>query len=108
MIHPENAIPDPLSDVPGAVIMALQKRTEWGVEQKALLEQLQKMLLRKGYIRFCGKTSFHHLASVGSSCLYDVPRNKRGHLSAFRGKRVRIVCVGSERLDSELMAGVFK
>ena len=35
----------------------------------------------------------------------DVPDGRRGKLTPFRGKTVRIVCIGSEQFDRVLMAG---
>jgi len=73
-----------------------------------LLKQLIHMLGRKRYITFVGHPARYRLTLIGQSCLMDVPANKRGHLSAFRGKRIRLVCVGSGRFERQLMAGVFQ
>jgi len=108
MTHPQLQLPDPLTDNAGILIKALQDRTTWSAEQKGLLEQLIEMLGRKRYITFVGHPARYHLTQIGQSCLMDVPTNKRGHLSAFRGKRIRLVCVSSGRFDRQLMAGVFQ
>ncbi len=108
MTHPQLQLPDPLTDNAGILIKALQDRTTWSAEQKGLLEQLIHMLGRKRYITFVGHPARYHLTQIGQSCLMDVPTNKRGHLSAFRGKRIRLVCVSSGRFDRQLMAGVFQ
>jgi hypothetical protein len=49
----------------------------------------------KNYIGFAGHPNRYHLSVVGESCLYQIPTNRRGHLSVFRGKLVRLVCVYS-------------
>lgn len=108
VIDPQLQIPDPLSDNAGIIIKALQGCAACDVEQKGLLEQLIHMLGRKHYITFVGHPARYHLTQIGQSCLMDVPGNKRGHLSAFRGKRIRLVCVSSGRFDRQLMAGVFQ
>ena len=108
MIHPKLQLPDPLTDNAGILIKALQGRTTWGQEQKGVLEQLIDMLGRKRYITFVGHPARYHLTQIGQSCLLDVPANKRGHLRAFRGQRVRMVCVSSGCRDRQLMAGVFQ
>jgi hypothetical protein len=108
MINPQLQLPDPLTDNAGILIKALQGRTAWGEEQKGVLEQLIDMLGRKQYITFVGHPARYHLTQIGQSCLLDVPTNKRGHLRAFRGQRVRMVCVSSGRRDRQLMAGVFQ
>lgn len=108
MIDSQLQIPDPLTDNAGILIKALQDRKTWGAEQKGLLEQLIHMLGRKRYITFVGNPGRYHLTLIGQSCLMDVPANKRGHLGAFRGQRIRLVCVSSGRFDRQLMAGVFQ
>jgi hypothetical protein len=108
MTNAQLQLPDPLTDNAGILISALQCRTEWGAEQTGVLEQLIEMLGRKRYITFSGHPAWYHLTQIGESCLMDVPANKRGHLRAFRGKRIRLVCVSSGRLDRQLMAGVFQ
>ncbi len=99
---------DPLTDNAGILIKALQDRKTWGAEQKGLLEQLIHMLGRKQYITLVGHPARYNLTQIGQSCLMDVPTNKRGHLSAFRGMRIRLVCVSSGRSDRQLMAGIFQ
>jgi hypothetical protein len=108
MTHAEMLLPDPLSDNAGILINALQCRTGWGAEQAGVLEQLIIMLGRKRYITFVGHPARYRLTQIGQSCLMDVPAKKRGHLSVFRGKRIRMVCVSSGRFDRRLMAGVFQ
>lgn len=108
MINPQLQLPDPLTDNAGILIKALQGRTTWSEEQKGVLEQLIDMLGRKRYITFVSHPARYHLTQIGQSCLMDVPANKRGHLLAFRGQRIRLVCVGYGRVDQQLMAGVFQ
>ena len=108
VIYPQLQIPYPLSDNAGIIIKALQDRKIWGAEQKGLLEQLIDMLGRKQYITFVGHPARYHLTLIGQSCLVDVLGKKRGHLSVFRGKRIRLVCVSSGRFDRQLMASVFQ
>ena len=108
MTTPQLQLPDPLTDNAGILIKALLNRKTWGDEQKGLLEQLIHMLGRKRYITFVGHPARYQLTQIGQSCLMDVPANKRGHLSAFRGKRIRLVCVSSGRFDRRLMAGIYQ
>ena len=108
MTQPLLQLTDPLTDNAGIIIKAIQRPTAWGDEQQGLLEQLICMLGRKRYITFAGHPTQYQLTQIGQSCLVDVPANKRGHLRAFRGKRIRLVCVSSGRLKRQLMAGVFQ
>ena len=107
MTNPHLQLPDPLTDNAGIIIKAPQSRAAWGAEQKGLLEQLIQMLESKRYITFVGHPARYHLTQIGQSCLMDVPTNKRGHLTVFRGNRIRMVCVSSGRFGRQLMAGVF-
>ena len=107
MTNPHLQLPDPLTYNAGIIMKALTDRKTWGADQKGLLEQLIHMLGRKRYITFAGHPARYHLTQIGQSCLMDVPTNKRGHLGAFRGKRIRLVCVSSGRFGRQLMAGVF-
>jgi len=105
MIDPQHQLPDPLSDNAGIVIKELRDRKSWGPDQEGLLTLLIDMLGRKRYISFSGRSSRYHLKRIGQSCLFDVPLNRRGQLIAFRGQRIRLVCVGADRIDANLMAG---
>ncbi len=105
MIDPQHHVPDPLTDNAGILIKALRDRKSWGPEQEGLLTQLVDMLGRKSYVSFSGRSSRYHLKRIGQSSLFDVPPNRRGRLSAFRGQRIRLVCVGADRMDLILMAG---
>lgn len=87
-------------------IDTLAKRTGWNLEARNALELLKKILEAKKYITFLGHSNRYHLTRIGDSCLYDVPMDRKGFLSPFRGKRVRIVCVSSGRFARLLMAGV--
>ena len=48
-----------------------------------------------GYIGMQVDPRAYLVHQVGQSFIYDVPLNKRGNLSVFRGKRIRIICLGS-------------
>ena len=106
MFEIEEQIPDTIKDDVSLLIEKLNDRKKWNDESKERLAKLLKLLDRKGYILFSGSPYRYHLYQVGNSCLYDIPMNRRGHLSVFRGKRVRIVCVSSGRYSRTLAAGL--
>jgi hypothetical protein len=106
MFDIEDQIPDNVKDDISILIEKLNDRKHWNDEAKEKLFKLMKLLEKKGYIFFSGSPYRYHLYQVGNSCLYDIPMNRRGHLSIFRGKRVRIVCVSSGRYSRTLSAGV--
>jgi len=75
----------------------------------ALIKTLKEAGSNSGYVMFKGFSHNYHLSKVGYSYIYDVPENKRGHLSPFRGERVRVICVGSgKNWVRWYMAGIIK
>ncbi|MDA9902599.1 hypothetical protein N9D99_08790 [Gammaproteobacteria bacterium] len=81
-------------------------RIGWGKTKQNLREELKSLLNENNYISFHANYTGYLVTTVGSSYLYDVPLYKRGHLSSFRGKRVRIVCIQSGSWRFGYMAGV--
>ena len=99
-------ISDNIRDDVRPLLEILGARTSWNDEAKQSLGKLIKLLKEKGYVSFVGHPKRYHLTRIGSSCLYDVPTFRKGALTPFRGKRVRLVCISSGRYDRQLMAGV--
>ena len=99
-------LPDNIKDDVRPFLDALVDRKGWNGATKSALSELKKILKKMKYKAFVGHPSRYHLTRIGASCLYDVPADRKGVLSLFRGKRVRIVCVSSGRFDRLLMAGV--
>lgn len=106
MIDTNLILDDDLSDASGLIIEAMQNEDGWTSTKNRLRDQLIQCLHGEQYIAFSGSPYRYHASQVGLSYLYDVPLYKRGFLSRFRGKRVRIVCVGSGRYKRTYMAGV--
>ena len=99
-------MPDNIKDDVRPFLKILEARTSWNEEAKQSLSKLIAFLEKKKYISFIGHPNRYHLTRIGSSCLYDVPTFRKGALTPFRGKRVRLVCISSGRYDRQLMAGV--
>ena len=106
MFNLTDKIADEIVDDVRPFLDALADRKGWNDATKFALSELKKILKRKRYISFFGHPSRYHLTRIGDSCLYDVPVDRKGVLTGFRGKRVRLVCVSSGRFDRVLMAGV--
>ena len=78
-----------------------------GKKWQGLSVELINLLKAKGYVSFFSDHAHYKISKVGYSYLYDVPLYKRGHLSGFKGKRVRIVCTRSgSNFTRGYMAGV--
>jgi hypothetical protein len=80
------------------------KEQQW--TKKHVIESLKK----KGYITYIGDSrAFGGLSTIGMSVLYKVPLDKRGNLQQFRGRTIRICCIGSgDHAQREYIAGPIK
>ena len=88
------------------VLKALTIRNKTKINLKAKLISLLKA---NGYIFFESNYTHHVTSRVFESYLYNVPVNKRGHLSPFRRKKVRIICTESgSHFRRGYMAGVIQ
>jgi len=101
-------IDDPKTDQIGLVIKELQSIPTFTAAKRAVLERLLELLKESGYRMFNGKAARYGFGPIGASYLYRVPEDKRGHLEPYRGKLVRLVCVGSGIFDREIMVGEYK
>lgn len=105
MYSEENMLEDNLNDSIGRLIRNLNNRTTWTKRCADIQKQLIDELKKEKYISFRGHPSRYHLFRIGDSCVFEVPKNRQGHLKKFRGEKVRIVCVDSGTFDRGLMAG---
>ena len=106
MFKDEDKLLDDINDDVSVFLKELCQRTKWTQVQKDLLVKTIQVLNAKKYMSFEGHPSKYHLYTIGESCLYLIPDNRRGHLKVFRGKKVRLVCVESGRFTRTLMAGL--
>jgi hypothetical protein len=97
MISEDTVIRDDLDDDVSAILQAMSDDETWTSKKSALREELVSLLKKRRYLSFVGSPCKYYAHRVGDSYLYDVPLYKQGWLKRFRGKRVRIVCVGSGR-----------
>jgi len=101
-------IEDPKSDQIGLVLKEIQAIPTFTKAKRAVLAKLIELLKQSGYKSFIGKASRYGFGPIGASYLYRVPEDKRGHLEPYRGKLVRLVCVGSGIFDRDIMVGEYK
>lgn len=103
----EAALKDDFNDEARELLNILQENSPWSAGKKEAQSALKLLLKEQRYIQFNSTYKRYGISTVGASYLYDVPLYKQGNLSPFRGKRVRIVCVGIGRhTDRVYMAGV--
>ena len=105
MISEDTVIGDDLGDDVSVILKAMADDHTWTSKKSALREELVSLLKKRRYLSFAGSPYKYYAHRVGDSYLYDVPLYKQGWLKRFRGKRVRIVCVGSGRYERGYMAG---
>jgi len=106
MINEAAILPDDHED---EILHLLEKFRDAAVnttQREALREEIESKLRTKKYISFPGHYRRYHLTRVGTSYLYDVPLYKRGYLSNFRGKRIRIICLYTGRFTFGYWAGI--
>jgi hypothetical protein len=95
LIRLDHVLPDLCEDVLGAKIRRLQVIDGWTAEKRKLQHDLEVMSPYFGYVGLQVDPRSYIVHQVGQSFIYDVPMDKRGNLAVFRGKRVRIICLGS-------------
>ena len=108
MFNVEEQIKDPCSDEAGQLMVEMGKIPTWTKAKRALHTKLISLLKINKHTCFVGHVDKYHLSIVGESCIYNVPQNRRGHLSIFRGKLIRLVCIGSGRYARSLLATEYK
>ena len=95
LIELHNVSVDNVDDVIGTKVRRMQSIEGWTAEKKRLRSDLEAICPWFGYVGWTVDPRDYLVQRVGESFLYDVPINKRGNLAAFRGKRVRVICLGS-------------
>ena len=105
LIRLEHVLPDLCEDILGAKIHRLQTIDRWTAEKRKLQRDLEVMSPYFGYIGLWVDPRAYLVYQVGQSFVYDVPLDKRGHLSVFRGKRIRIICLGSGAFNRWIRVG---
>jgi hypothetical protein len=95
LIEEDHVHPDTCDDFLGAKIQRMQSINRWTAEKRRLQRDLEAMSPWFGYVGWRVDPRTYLVNYVGESFLYDVPLNKRGNFAIFRGKRVRVMCLGS-------------
>jgi hypothetical protein len=89
----DNNLKDPITQKLKSLFIC-EKNTK---EYVGLKNHLLKLLAEKNYKSYNGDSrDFGGLNCTGMSILYKVPYDKRGNLSPYRGKTVRICCMGAK------------
>jgi hypothetical protein len=103
-----DGVPDTLADKIGELGRAIRSQPHFNSEAIRFANELERRLVRLGYIRFTANVTNYSTWRTGEARLFFVPEHRRGALSVFRGKAIRLICVGSGRFTRELRAGVIR
>jgi hypothetical protein len=90
-------LPDTSDDKIGSLLAKVRAFEPWTLEKRRLVDSALKAMIAAKYLRITSHYLIYNLTRICQSCQYDIPDDRRGKLTAFRGKRVRMVCV--ERTD---------
>ena len=65
------------------------------IKREEVKNKIKMNLKGRQHIFFIGGSDKYGLSKVGASYICEIPKDKKGNLSCFRGKRVRLFCIGS-------------
>lgn len=105
-VQPDNNTEDEVSQLLKYLFIC-EKNTK---EYQRVKKEIELNLSKQGYITYKGDSrDLGGLNSTGMSVVYKVPHDKRGNLSKFRGRQIRVCCIGSgDHATREYMAGPLK
>lgn len=91
------ALNDPCADDIGTLLLKIAAIRFMNAEKWKLLADAKALMKSQGYVEFESYSGSMHLSRIGDSCIFDVSERDKSKLKAFRGRMVRVVCVGSGR-----------
>lgn len=90
---------DDINDLIGAKLRQLwharQRAYGWSSDCERLRRDAERICALNGYTSLWADPRDYLVHIIGQSLLYDVPAGKRGHLAAYAGKRIRVICTRS-------------
>ena len=72
--------------------------TGWSAEKYRLRDELAATAKKLGFFHFKGRAeyfSLKRLPHIGEAASFTVPLNHRGKLKDFKGKTVKVICIGN-------------
>jgi hypothetical protein len=76
------------------ILIEIEKLKTWTRRKHELKDELTRRLTEQNYIEFKVDARNALLREFGQHTIIDVPHDKRGHLSVFRGRKAHLVCLG--------------
>ena len=100
LLEVENIYRDHLDDLLNALKKKLHAIPTWTKQKHFLASQLELELIRQDYHLGIGHRHRLYLSGgIGASLLYQVPEKKKGKFAAYQGKFIRLVNVGSYKMN---------
>lgn len=85
--------------------------TDWSAAKYRLRDELATTAKKLGLFHFKGRAEYFNLKRLphlGEAALFTVPLNHRGQLKNFKGKTVKVICIGNiGKNDRQLIAYEF-
>jgi len=103
MLNLLNLEPDESTDEIGVALSAFRKIPTWTKEKKRLSDVFIELLKKNKYEELLLNSGGYKLRGIGSSGIYKVPRKKKGLLSEYEGKTLRLICIGTSRFYKIVM-----
>ena len=104
----EDGIEDKLTDTIGVLAKRIRGSQSRNFAYIELRNQFDKAIKLNKYLVFTANVTNYGTWSVGYSRLFYVPESRRGALSIFKNKTIRLVCIGSGRFTRQLAASAVK
>jgi hypothetical protein len=103
-----DGIEDKLTDSIGVLAREIRNARFRSQIYSDLRNQLFKAIKKSRYLVFTANVTNYGTWTVGQSILLYVPEGRRGALSIFQNKTIRLICIGSGRFTRLLAASAIK
>jgi hypothetical protein len=104
----DDGIADNLNDAIGEMAKKISSSQSRNLAYIELRDQFDKAIKSKKYLVFTANVTNYGTWCVGQSKLFYVPDSRRGALSVFQNKTIRLICIGSGRFTRQLAASAVK
>lgn len=103
MTNTLNVTSDTIEDELTKKLLQLNSIPSWTSEKQNFLKDLISHLEKNHFKQLVLKEHRYTVGKVGNSFIFKIADNRRGLFAPFRGKSVRVICVGSGRFDRTVM-----
>lgn len=96
-------IPDEIKDEISLLLEKFRNTSGWKLDKVNQLKHIVELLEKTGFEKFILKEHRYNAGKVGNAYCYQVSDKRRGLFAKFRGKSVRVICIGSGKFDRTVM-----